>query len=100
MPQSKIPKIDPNLVTKLLKDERLSEEVINKEKEFNENSEELTEKLMNSKEFHEKWRTSHTPWKRIARLERNGLCPCGSGKKWKKCTCEKYHDDQTKGWVV
>ena len=24
-------------------------------------------------------------------IGRNDMCPCGSGLKWKKCTCEKYH---------
>ncbi|WP_298032616.1 SEC-C metal-binding domain-containing protein [uncultured Dysosmobacter sp.] len=23
---------------------------------------------------------------------RNDPCPCGSGLKWKKCTCKEYHD--------
>lgn len=25
------------------------------------------------------------------KIGRNDPCPCGSGLKWKKCTCEKYH---------
>ena len=25
---------------------------------------------------------------------RNDPCPCGSGLKWKKCTCKEYHPDQ------
>ncbi|MDD3229618.1 MAG: SEC-C metal-binding domain-containing protein, partial [Oscillospiraceae bacterium] len=25
------------------------------------------------------------------KIGRNELCPCGSGLKWKKCTCTKYH---------
>ncbi|ARP49487.1 preprotein translocase subunit SecA [Ruminococcaceae bacterium CPB6] len=25
------------------------------------------------------------------KIGRNELCPCGSGLKWKKCTCAKYH---------
>ncbi|WP_294515784.1 SEC-C metal-binding domain-containing protein [uncultured Intestinimonas sp.] len=24
----------------------------------------------------------------------NDPCPCGSGLKWKKCTCKEYHSDQ------
>ncbi|MBP3486489.1 MAG: SEC-C domain-containing protein [Oscillospiraceae bacterium] len=24
---------------------------------------------------------------------RNDPCPCGSGLKWKKCTCKEYHDN-------
>ena len=25
---------------------------------------------------------------------RNDPCPCGSGKKWKKCTCKEYHSEE------
>ncbi|MEG2395087.1 MAG: SEC-C metal-binding domain-containing protein, partial [Ruthenibacterium sp.] len=25
------------------------------------------------------------------KIGRNDPCPCGSGLKWKKCTCEQYH---------
>ncbi len=25
--------------------------------------------------------------------KRNEPCPCGSGLKWKKCTCKEYHPD-------
>ncbi|HJG86175.1 SEC-C metal-binding domain-containing protein [Pseudoflavonifractor capillosus] len=25
---------------------------------------------------------------------RNDPCPCGSGLKWKKCTCKEYHPEQ------
>ncbi len=28
---------------------------------------------------------------RTQKIGRNDPCPCGSGLKWKKCTCEKYH---------
>ena len=28
-----------------------------------------------------------------AKIGRNDLCPCGSGLKWKKCTCKEYHDN-------
>ncbi len=28
------------------------------------------------------------------KIGRNDLCPCGSGLKWKKCTCAQYHPDQ------
>ena len=34
------------------------------------------------------------PVKRIIRIGRNDPCPCGSGLKWKKCTCKQYHPDQ------
>jgi len=27
------------------------------------------------------------------KIGRNDPCPCGSGKKWKKCTCKEYHSD-------
>ena len=30
------------------------------------------------------------PVKKIAKPGRNDPCPCGSGKKFKKCTCEQY----------
>ena len=32
------------------------------------------------------------PAKKIAKPGRNDPCPCGSGKKFKKCTCEQYKD--------
>ncbi|MFR9161451.1 MAG: SEC-C metal-binding domain-containing protein [Ruthenibacterium lactatiformans] len=28
----------------------------------------------------------------MAKPGRNDPCPCGSGKKFKKCTCEQYKD--------
>ena len=28
------------------------------------------------------------------KIGRNDPCPCGSGLKWKKCTCKEYHPDQ------
>jgi len=28
---------------------------------------------------------------RVIKIGRNDPCPCGSGLKWKKCTCAKYH---------
>lgn len=31
------------------------------------------------------------PVKKGEKIGRNDPCPCGSGQKWKKCTCEKYH---------
>ena len=31
------------------------------------------------------------PTRRIIKIGRNDPCPCGSGMKWKKCTCEKFH---------
>ncbi len=30
---------------------------------------------------------------RVIKIGRNDPCPCGSGLKWKKCTCAKYHPD-------
>ena len=32
------------------------------------------------------------PAKKLAKPGRNDPCPCGSGKKFKKCTCEQYKD--------
>jgi preprotein translocase subunit SecA len=31
------------------------------------------------------------PKKAAAKIGRNDPCPCGSGLKWKKCTCAEYH---------
>ncbi len=28
---------------------------------------------------------------RVIKIGRNDPCPCGSGQKWKKCTCAQYH---------
>ncbi len=28
---------------------------------------------------------------KVVKIGRNDLCPCGSGLKWKKCTCKEYH---------
>ena len=30
---------------------------------------------------------------RVTKSGRNDPCPCGSGLKWKKCTCKEYHPD-------
>ena len=30
---------------------------------------------------------------RVMKIGRNDPCPCGSGLKWKKCTCKEYHPD-------
>ena len=30
---------------------------------------------------------------RVTKIGRNAPCPCGSGLKWKKCTCKEYHPD-------
>ena len=30
---------------------------------------------------------------KVVKIGRNDLCPCGSGLKWKKCTCKEYHPD-------
>jgi preprotein translocase subunit SecA len=32
------------------------------------------------------------PVKKALKIGRNDPCPCGSGLKWKKCTCKEYHD--------
>ena len=34
------------------------------------------------------------PVKKTIKIGRNDPCPCGSGLKWKKCTCKEYHPDQ------
>ena len=34
---------------------------------------------------------SQQPTKKTVKIGRNDPCPCGSGLKWKKCTCEQYH---------
>ncbi|WP_294550055.1 preprotein translocase subunit SecA [uncultured Pseudoflavonifractor sp.] len=34
------------------------------------------------------------PAKKVIKIGRNDPCPCGSGLKWKKCTCKEYHPDQ------
>ena len=33
------------------------------------------------------------PVKKAAKIGRNDPCPCGSGLKWKKCTCAEYHKE-------
>ena len=33
------------------------------------------------------------PVKKTVKIGRNDPCPCGSGLKWKKCTCKEYHDN-------
>ena len=35
------------------------------------------------------------PVKKIIKIGRNDPCPCGSGQKWKKCTCPQYHPETT-----
>ncbi|MCI8423399.1 MAG: preprotein translocase subunit SecA, partial [Lawsonibacter sp.] len=34
------------------------------------------------------------PVKKVIKIGRNDPCPCGSGLKWKKCTCPQYHPEQ------
>lgn len=34
------------------------------------------------------------PSKKVVKVGRNDPCPCGSGLKWKKCTCKEYHPDE------
>ena len=33
------------------------------------------------------------PQRKIIKIGRNDPCPCGSGLKWKKCTCKQFHPD-------
>uniref|UniRef100_UPI002638C36B SEC-C metal-binding domain-containing protein n=1 Tax=uncultured Dysosmobacter sp. TaxID=2591384 RepID=UPI002638C36B len=30
---------------------------------------------------------------KVNKIGRNDPCPCGSGLKWKKCTCKEYHQN-------
>ena len=30
---------------------------------------------------------------KVTKIGRNDPCPCGSGLKWKKCTCPEYHQN-------
>ena len=34
---------------------------------------------------------------RVTKIGRNDPCPCGSGLKWKKCTCAQYHPEGSNG---
>ena len=34
------------------------------------------------------------PQRKAIKIGRNEPCPCGSGLKWKKCTCKQFHPDQ------
>ena len=34
------------------------------------------------------------PVKHAVKIGRNDPCPCGSGLKWKKCTCKEYHSGE------
>ncbi len=31
---------------------------------------------------------------KVVKIGRNDPCPCGSGLKWKKCTCKEYHPEE------
>jgi len=33
------------------------------------------------------------PVRKVVKIGRNDPCPCGSGLKWKKCTCQQYHPE-------
>ncbi len=33
------------------------------------------------------------PVKKTIKIGRNDPCPCGSGQKWKKCTCKEFHPE-------
>ena len=35
------------------------------------------------------------PQRKVIKIGRNDPCPCGSGLKWKKCTCAQYHPQGT-----
>ena len=34
------------------------------------------------------------PVRKAVKIGRNDPCPCGSGLKWKKCTCAEYHKEE------
>ena len=36
------------------------------------------------------------PARKVIKIGRNDPCPCGSGQKWKKCTCQQYHPEHLK----
>lgn len=65
-----------------------------------EGREKFAKELANDPEFSNKWESAHTPWERIKRISRNDLCPCGSGKKWKNCSCKEYHNDAVIGYTL
>lgn len=65
------------------------------------------QEILSNEDFGRMWMKMHTPWvRRSTKIGRNQLCPCGSGKKYKYCTCydkrfeNKYTLDEkhTKGW--
>ena len=33
------------------------------------------------------------PQRKVIKIGRNDPCPCGSGLKWKKCTCKQFHPE-------
>ena len=37
------------------------------------------------------------PQRKVIKIGRNDPCPCGSGLKWKKCTCAQYHPEGSNG---
>ena len=37
------------------------------------------------------------PQRKVIKIGRNDPCPCGSGLKWKKCTCAQYHPTGNNG---
>jgi hypothetical protein len=42
--------------------------------------------ILSNEDFGRMWMKMHTPWVRRSRkIGRNELCPCGSGKKYKRC---------------
>ena len=40
---------------------------------------------MNKEELFKMYKQMHTPWVAVGHQQRNELCNCGSGKKFKKC---------------
>lgn len=63
--------------------------------------------ILENEDFGKMWMKMHTPWvRRGKKIGRNDPCPCGSGKKYKNCSCyEKRFENMytldekhTKGW--
>lgn len=80
--------------------------MVNEERPITQKIEAMQE-LLNNEEIQKMWMKMHTPWiRKDKKVGRNDLCPCGSGKKFKNCTCyalkdnSKYRLDlkHTKGW--
>ncbi len=90
-----------------MEDLNKKEETLNTEKLSKKEKLEGIKEILKDEDFRRMWMKMHTPWvHRSAKIGRNELCPCGSGKKYKNCECYlkkdigKYTLDEkhTKGW--